>query len=256
MDGAPQSLAEYFDGWYADMAASSVKDEIAQRHLGLPQHLLSTSLVGWQGVEEVITALDLSPDDTLLDLACGRGGYGLEIARRTRSQLVGIDFSAEAIRQAAEQARRLGRTADFRVGDLAATGLADHSVDAVLCVDAIQFADSHGDVYYELLRVLAPGGRVVLTCWEPVDRDDEQVPPRLRKVDLHQGLTASGFVGVDVRERPDWRAMERAMWQETAALNPRGDRALTAFHDEGVWALERFDSLRRVLAMAAAPTTG
>jgi hypothetical protein len=43
VESQPGSLAEYFDGWYADMIASPVKDEIQQRHLGLPPHLLSTS---------------------------------------------------------------------------------------------------------------------------------------------------------------------------------------------------------------------
>src|ERR1019366_5591975 len=36
MQTQPWPSAEYFDGWYADMAASPVKDEIMQRHLGLP----------------------------------------------------------------------------------------------------------------------------------------------------------------------------------------------------------------------------
>ena len=76
-------MAEYFDGWYADMTASPVKDEIQQRHLGLPPRLLSTSLLGWEGIAEAVAALRLSPGDTLVDLACGRGGYGLEIAGRT-----------------------------------------------------------------------------------------------------------------------------------------------------------------------------
>jgi tRNA/tmRNA/rRNA uracil-C5-methylase (TrmA/RlmC/RlmD family) len=66
----------------------------------------------------------MPPGGTLVDLACGRGGYGLEIAARTRARLVGVDFSAEAVRQAGEQASRLGREAEFRVGDLAAAGLA------------------------------------------------------------------------------------------------------------------------------------
>jgi hypothetical protein len=48
----PGSLAEYFDGWYADMTGTPVKDEIQQRHLGLPPHLLSTSLLGWDGIAE------------------------------------------------------------------------------------------------------------------------------------------------------------------------------------------------------------
>jgi SAM-dependent methyltransferase len=246
-------LAQHFDGWYADMTGSPVKDEIQQRHLGLPPHLLSTSLLGWEGIAEVTGALRLSAGGTLLDLACGRGGYGLEIAARTGARLIGVDFSAEAVRQAREQARRLGRTADFRVGDLTATGLDAGSADAVLCVDAIQFAPQPDVAYREIQRILAPGGQAVLTCWEALDPGDERVPGRLRGVGLRTGLTAAGFADIEVRERPGWRACERAMWEEAAALDPGDDPALRSFHDEGVRSLETFSLLRRVMATATAP---
>lgn len=253
METDPASLAKYFDGWYANMARSPVADGILQRHLGLPPHLLSTSLLGWEGIAEVAAALQLSPGQTLLDLACGRGGYGLEIAARTGARMVGVDFSAEAVRQAREHARRLGREADFRIGDLAATGLGAGSADAVLCVDAIQFAEQQDAAYREMRRVLAPGRRVVLTCWEPFNRDDERLPDRLRRVDLEAGLRAAGLTNAEVRDHPAWRACERAMWEEAAALDPGDDPALQSFHDEGVRSLEIFSLIRRVMATAAAP---
>ncbi|MGC7098355.1 class I SAM-dependent methyltransferase [Amycolatopsis lurida] len=72
-----------------------------------------------------------------------RGGYGLEITRRGGSRLVGVDFSAVAIGQANRRARELGLAdrAEFRVGELTATGLDTASVDAVLIVDSTQVAD-------------------------------------------------------------------------------------------------------------------
>lgn len=253
METPPPPSAQYFDAWYADMARSPVKDEIHQRHLGLPPHLLSNNLLSWDAIGEVAAALRLPPGGTLLDLACGRGAYGLELAARTGARLVGVDFSAEAVRQARENARRLGRTAEFRVGDLTATGLAAGSVDAVACIDAVQFAARQDAAYRELRRVLVPGGRVVLTCWEPADRDDERVKDRIRQVDLGTGLTAAGFTGVQVLDRRGWRDRELAMWQEAAALDPGGDPALRSFHDEGVRAMETHHLVRRVLATATAP---
>ena len=246
-------MAEYFDGWYADMIASPVKDEIQQRHLGLPPHLLSTSLLGWDGIAEATAGLRMFPGGTLVDLACGRGGYGLEIAARTGARLIGVDFSAEAVRQAREQALRLGAKADFRIGDLAATGLETGSADAVLCVDAIQFAPQPAAAYHEIRRILTSGGRVVLTCWEPVDPGNERLLERLRWVDLQAGLTAAGFGEIEVRDRPGWRARERAMWREAAALDPGDDPALRSFHDEGVRSLELFGLVRRVIATASTP---
>jgi SAM-dependent methyltransferase len=249
----PGSLSEYFDSWYADMAGSPVKDAIQQRHLGLPPHLLSTSLLGWEGIAEATSALRLSAGSTLVDLACGRGGYGLEIATRTRARLVGVDFSAEAVRQAREQAPRLGVAAEFCVGDLAATALHTDSASAVLCVDAIHFAPQPDAAYREIARILTSGGRAVLTCWEPLAWGDERLPERLRRVDLRGGLTAAGFADIEVCDRPGWRASERAMWGEAAALDPGDDPALRAFHDEGVRSLPVFDLVRRVMATATAP---
>ena len=253
MEPGPFPPAGDFDGWYADMTTSPVKDEIQQRHLGLPPHLLSTSLLGWAGIAEAVAALRLSAAGTLVDLACGRGGYGLEIAARTGARLIGVDFSAEAVRQAREQARRLGATADFRVGDLAATGLADGSATAVLCVDAIQFAPQPAAAYREIRRILAPGGRVVLTNWEPRNPGDERLPVRLRHVDLRAGLTGAGFEDIEVRERPGWRDQERAMMEEAAGLDPGDDPALRSFHEEALRAPLIQGLTRRVMASATAP---
>jgi SAM-dependent methyltransferase len=228
--------------------------QIQQRHLGLPEHLLSTSLLGWDGLAEVVEALRLSPSDTLLDLACGRGGYGLEIVARTSSRLVGVDFSAEALRQARDHAKRLGRVAAFSVGDLTATRLAAGSVDAVVCIDAIQFAEPPQGAYQEIRRVLAPGGRAVLTCWEALDPEDDRLPVRAKRVDLAAGLLAAGFAQVEVRDRLGWRASERAMWEEAATLDPSGDPALQSLHDEGIRVLATFDLTRRAMATAIAPS--
>jgi cyclopropane fatty-acyl-phospholipid synthase-like methyltransferase len=79
------------------------------RHLGLPPDLLA-GVVPAEAIPELTTGLRLEPGDTLLDLACGRAGYGLTVARGSGAGLVGIDVSAEALAQAREQAARLGRS--------------------------------------------------------------------------------------------------------------------------------------------------
>lgn len=253
MDSERAARTAYFDGWYADMAATPARDAIIARHLGLPPHLLSTSLLGWDGIAEVTAALAVPPGGLLVDLACGRGGYGLEIAARAGAALTGVDFSAEALRQAREQAARLSQAAAFRLGDLTATGLPGGRARAVLCVDAIQFAAPPAAAYREIFRILAPGGRAVLTCWEAVDPSDERVSPRLRGVHLRAGLTDAGFAAVTVTERPAWRDAERSMWTEAAALDPGDDPALRSFRDEGVRSLATFNLVRRVLATATRP---
>jgi SAM-dependent methyltransferase len=250
----PQPLsAEYFDDWYAGKAATPTAAEITNRLLGLPADL-SAGVVPADALPELLAGLRLRPGDTLLDLACGRAGYGLTVAQATGAALVGVDFSARALAEAREQAARLGVTgATFHVGELTASGLPDASADAVLCTDSIQFPDHPADAYREIRRVLKPGGRVVLTCWEPVTPGDERLSPRLRHVDLAAGLGDAGFTGIIVDDRPAWRDRERALWEAAAAIDPGDDPGLQSFHDEGVRSLDHFDLIHRVLATATAP---
>jgi SAM-dependent methyltransferase len=238
--------AGYFDGWYADMVESSAKDRLMQRHLGLPPELLSTSLLTWDGIGDVVDILRLAPGATLLDLACGRGGYGGEVSRRTDARLLGVDFSAEALRQA----RLRKPDAEFRLGDLTATGLDDASVDAAMCIDAIQFGDPQSAAYAELRRVVKPGGRVVLTGWEGRAAGDDRLPKRLRDMNMRDGLIGAGFRDVDVRERPDWQAIERGLYEDAAGLEPGDDPALQSLHEEATRSLETLPLIRRVVATA------
>ena len=249
MSQKPRS-AEYFDGWYTDKVATSAVDEIMSRHMGFPPGTRA-GVVPAEAVAELAEDLRLAPGDTLLDLACGRGAYGLLIARDTGASLIGVDFSAQALTEAEEQAARMGvGNADFRVGELTATGLPGASVEAVLCTDAIQFPDEPAAAYDEIRRVLKPGGRVVLTCWEPVDRNDERIAARVRRADLGAGLRQAGFTDVEVRERPSWLAREHALWEESVTLAAADDPALRSFQAEGVKSLQWNGLLRRVLAVA------
>jgi SAM-dependent methyltransferase len=245
--------AEYFDGWYADQAATQAVAEIMNRHMGLPPGTRA-GVVPAEAVPELADALRLSPGSTLLDLACGRGAYGLLIAQKAGTSLIGVDFSAQALTEAREQAVRMGvSNASFRTGGLTATGLPDASVDAVLCTDAIQFPDEPASAYEEIRRVLKPGGRAALTCWEPLDRTDERLSPRIRRANLGAGLRQAGFTDVEVRDRPSWLARERPLWEQAVMLDPGDDPALRSLHAEGLKSLQWISLLRRVLAVATSP---
>jgi SAM-dependent methyltransferase len=252
MSPKPRS-AEYFDGWYADQAATPAVAEIMNRHMGFPSGTRAGTVPA-EAVPELAGELRLRPGSTLLDLACGRGAYGLLITKETGASLIGVDFSAQALAEAREQAARMGvGNASFRIGALTATGLPDASVEAVLCTDAIQFPDEPAIAYGEIRRVLKPGGRVVLTCWEPLGRDDERLGLRIRRANLAVGLQQSGFTAAEVRSRPSWLARERALWEEAVTIDPGEDPALRSLHAEAVRSLEWTSLLRRVLAAATNP---
>jgi SAM-dependent methyltransferase len=253
--GRAKRDAAYFDQWYADMETSPARDAIVARALGLPAELQSTSLLTWAGIAELTEALDLPPDGLLLDAACGRGGYGIEVARRSGARLLGVDFSEVALAQARLSSARLlppGR-AEFQAGSLAATGLPAGLADGLMCVDAVQFADPPLAGLREFRRVLASGGRLVLSCWEAADPADERVSPRIRAVNLRRDLPAAGFADVRVRDKPGWREAERRFWRAAIAAPDDSDPGVRSLQREGRRSLDTFDSSRRVFATATAP---
>lgn len=234
-ESAAKRDATYFDQWYADVATSPVRDAIVARTLGLPPKLQSTSLLTWQGIAEVTPELRMPRDGLLLDLACGRGGYGIEIARRTDARLFGVDFSGIALEHARSSSARLlpaGRS-EFQIGTLLATGLPTGNANGLMCVDAVQFAEPPLAALLEFRRVLASGGRLVLSCWEAVDSSDGQVSPRIHAVNLRRDLTAAGFVNVQVHDKSEWREAERSMWKAMVAAPGESDSAVRSLQTEG-----------------------
>jgi SAM-dependent methyltransferase len=240
-----------FSAWHADVANSPACALIFQRALGLPPQVVSNSLLTGDGIAEVAAALRVAPGQILVDLACGRGGYGREVARRTGARLVGLDFSAVAVTIAAHGGPR--SRARFCVGDFTALGVRDHGADAVMCIDAIQFSDPPLAALRECRRILASGGRLAVTAWEPCGPVPEGVPGRLRQMNLARHLLEAGFEQIEVTDKPDWYAAERTLWEVALQAGASGDPALVSLQEEATQALATFDVKRRVLATATAP---
>ena len=86
-------------------------------------------------------------------------------------------------------------SAAFCVGDMTAAGVGTGVADAVVCIETIMFAGAHLDALRECRRILAPGGRLVLTGWEATNLADERLPQWARRMDLMRDLTEAGSSG-------------------------------------------------------------
>jgi SAM-dependent methyltransferase len=223
---------------------------------GLPVEVEPFSFVSAALLGRVARELALSPGETLVDLGCGRGGPGLWLARQAGAVLVGVDFSAVAVRQAGRRAWLFGLEAGARfvVGDLAATGLADAVADAVVSVDALHFAADALAAAREVLRVLRPGRRLVLTGWRPRAAGDPRPPGRMR-LDWAATLRSAGLAEVAVEARPDWHELFTRVYEVALELDATGDEALAALQDEARRHLPLAGLVDRVVVTATRPVS-
>ncbi len=114
-----------------------------------------------------LRALDsakLSRGESVLDLGCGNGNVTLEAARRG-AQVTAVDPSARLLQAAQRRAEAQGLNARFLQGDGARVEAPDASFDAVVAVFSVIFAPDAEACAKEMLRVVKPGGRVVVTSW-------------------------------------------------------------------------------------------
>jgi ubiquinone/menaquinone biosynthesis C-methylase UbiE len=251
----PPTAAD-FDKEFALVARSPGMRRVWQQASpDLPPEIEPYSFLSVDLLHYLADALALSPGTTLVDLGCGRGGPGLSLARSYDAFLVGVDHSAVAVQQANERAARFGLAdrARFVVGDLAATGLAAGSADAVVSIDALHFAADPTAACREVLRLLRPGGRLALTNWQARNPDDTQLPGPLR-IDWAETLRSAGFATVVVEARPEWHQRFTQVFQVALELGDPGDDAgLASLQEEAQRNLPLADLADRVVATAIRP---
>lgn len=127
----------------------------------------------------------LLPPLDVADIGCGDGHLTLEAARWARS-VVGIDRSDAVLERARElAARRQATNVQWKKGDLARLPLRDASVDVALLSQALHHASDPERAIAEAVRVLRPGGSVLLLDL----RAHEQAWVRTRFGDRHLGFS-------------------------------------------------------------------
>lgn len=103
-----------------------------------------------------LDAVGVGPGDVLLDLACGTGDLA-EMAAARGARVVAADFAGGMLRGAQRRGVR-----GLVQADGAALPLPDACVTRVACGFALRNFVSLPEIFREMARVLAPGGRAAL----------------------------------------------------------------------------------------------
>jgi demethylmenaquinone methyltransferase/2-methoxy-6-polyprenyl-1,4-benzoquinol methylase len=138
-------------------------DAIAARY-DLLNRVLSLGLDrGWR--RALVQAMDIQPDDEVLDLATGTGDVALDIAAgHPAVHIVGVDPSAGMLAVGRDKVARagLGARVELLEGDAQALPFDDDRFAASCIAFGIRNVPDRARGLAEMARVTRPGGRVVV----------------------------------------------------------------------------------------------
>jgi arsenite methyltransferase len=122
----------------------------------------------------------LRPGETVLDLGSGAGVDVFLAAREVgpEGRVIGVDLTPQMVERARRLAGEKGyANVEFRLGDIEALPVEDSSVDVIISNCVLNLVPDKDRAFAEMVRVLKPGGRFVVS--DIVSRGE--VPESIRK---------------------------------------------------------------------------
>lgn len=115
----------------------------------------------YEHAHRYLVARDLLAGHMVVDLASGEG-YGAAWLAEVAESVIGLDIDRPSVEHA--RARyAVHENLEFAVGDIQSLPLADGCVDAVTCFEAIEHVENPRAVVEEIVRVLRPGGLLLVS---------------------------------------------------------------------------------------------
>ncbi|MFC2045785.1 class I SAM-dependent methyltransferase [Chloroflexota bacterium] len=120
---------------------------------------------GLELTEYLGNKMSLSPEDRILDIACGRGSSAVYLVKKYGCRMTGVDYSEGNIASAREHAATQGvsNLTFFHQSDAERLPFEDSSFDAVITECSYCTFPDKTKAASEMFRVLRSGGRVGIT---------------------------------------------------------------------------------------------
>lgn len=112
--------------------------------------------------EGYLNDLRLDTARSIIELACGRGGFSDILAGRTRADVLGVDISAAQLARARHFRRANLR---FLQHDIMHIDELAETFDAAVYLDAACYLPDKGTALLKISKILNPGARLLLVDW-------------------------------------------------------------------------------------------
>ncbi len=140
--------------------------EVQQQTWSKGDFAMVASIV-YNASENLAEALEIVPDERVLDVACGSGNGAIAAARRAWGNTVGADYVPSLLERARERAAAERLEIEFVEADAQDLPFEEGRFDVAMSIFGAMFAPDQEKAAAELLRVVKPGGRIGMANWTP-----------------------------------------------------------------------------------------
>lgn len=134
------------------------------------RYIVEAFMQGWS--RGLVDAAGVENGQQVLDVACGTGVVTgvAAVDAGLDGRVVGLDMNAGMLAKAQQiHEASGGPPIDWQEGNAEALPFPDASFDVVLCQQGLQFFPDKTRSLGEMCRVLAPGGRLVVSVWRGLE---------------------------------------------------------------------------------------
>jgi SAM-dependent methyltransferase len=148
-----------------ETADSALKQKHAAMWASGHYEAVATDLIAELG-PVLVDATRIGAGDLVLDIAAGSGNVAIPAAL-AGARVIASDLTPELLEEGARQAAAAGAVLEWQVADAEHLPYDDGEFDVAVSAVGIMFAPHHQAAADELVRVVAPGGRIGIVSWTP-----------------------------------------------------------------------------------------
>lgn len=160
----------YYQRFYSVAHESEAYSRFCERVYG--KDLCQEGQADMACFNDILNRLDVKPGGRVLDLGCGAGGLSEYVADSTGAIVTGIDNSTSAIETANARTEGKRDKLTFIKADLNALKLPEHSFDAAISIDSINFVVGKVDAIASFIRAIKPGGKLCILLTQRINEGD------------------------------------------------------------------------------------
>jgi len=191
----------------------------------------------------------VKPGETILDLGSGAGIDAFLASKDTgpKGRVIGVDMTASMLTRARANAAKGGfDNVEFRLGEIENLPVADNTVDVIISNCVINLSPDKPRVFREALRVLKPGGRLVVSDLVLVAPLPEEVRT---SVEAYVGCVAGASMKEAYLRHVRDAGFERVEAVEETGYGP------ASFGSDGDTTAKTLDAIRSVKVRAYKPAS-